>query len=85
MCVAPFVQLPHPAGKIPLAKKRYGTPGARVPVYLGLQDKEKILDWLEKCYDDQDAVCWTLKIDQRYDGLRNEPRFQAILKKVGLE
>ena len=68
-----------------LANKRYVTPGARVPVYLGLQDKEKILDWLEKCYDDQDGACWWLKIDQRYDGVRNEPRFQAILKKVGLE
>ena len=68
-----------------LAKKRYVTPGARVPVYLGLRDKEQILDWLEKCYDDQDGACWWLKIDQRYDNFRNEPRFQALLKKVGLD
>ena len=68
-----------------LAKKRYVTPGARVPVYLGLQDKEKILNWLEKCYDDQDGACWWLKIDQRYGSLRNDPRFQAIVRKVGLD
>jgi hypothetical protein len=54
-------------------------------VYLGLGDKEKALDGLEKSYQDQDGVCWQLKIDQRYDSLRNEPRFQAILKNVGLD
>jgi hypothetical protein len=43
------------------------------------------LDGLEKSYQDQDGVCWQLKIDQRYDSLRNEPRFQAILKNVGLD
>ena len=68
-----------------LAKKRYVTPGARLPVYLGLRDKEQILGSLEKCYQDQDGACWWLKIDQRYDDVRNEPRFQAILKKVGLD
>jgi adenylate cyclase len=67
-----------------LAKRKYVTPNARVPIYLGLGDKEKALDGLERSYQDQDGVCWQLKIDQLYDGLRNEPRFQAILKKVGL-
>jgi serine/threonine-protein kinase len=68
-----------------LAKRRYVTPNARVPVYLGLGDKEKALEGLEKSYQDQDGVCGQLKIDQLYDGVRNEPRFQAILKKVNLE
>jgi adenylate cyclase len=67
-----------------LAKKRYVTPGAPMPVYLGLGDKEKTLDLLEKCYQEQDGACWQLKVDRRYEGLQNEPRFQAILKKVGL-
>ena len=68
-----------------LAKKRYVTPNARVPIYLGLGDKEKTLDGLEKCYQDQDGACWWLKVDQVYDGIRDEPRFQALLKKVGLD
>jgi len=68
-----------------LAKRRYVTPNARVPIYLGFGDKEKTLDGLEKCYEDQDGACWWLKVDQVYDGIRDEPRFQAILKKVGLE
>ncbi len=67
-----------------LAKKRYVTPNARMPIFLGLGDKEKTLDELEKCYDDQDGACWWLKVDNVYDGIRNEPRFRALLKKVGL-
>jgi adenylate cyclase len=68
-----------------LAKRRYVTPNAYFLVYLGLGEKKKALDWLEKCYQDQDGACWFLKTDQLYDGLRNEPRFHAILKKVGLD
>ena len=68
-----------------LAKRRYVTPNAYFLVYLGLGQKQKALDWLEKCYQDQDGACWYLKVDQLYDGLRNEPRFQAILKQVNLE
>jgi hypothetical protein len=40
---------------------------------------------LEKCYADRDTQCWFLKVDPLYDGLRDEPRFQALLKKVGLD
>ena len=68
-----------------LAKRQYDSPTAFVTIYLGLGEKEKCLDWLEKAYEQQDSACWYLKIDQIYDSVRNEPRFQAILKKVGLE
>ena len=68
-----------------LAKRRYVTPNAWVPVYLGLGDNEKVLDGLEKCYQDQDGACWWLKVDQVYDAIRNEPRFQTLLTNVGLK
>jgi len=65
-----------------LAKRRYVTPNAYFLVYLGLGEKEKALDWLEKCYQDQDGACWSLRVDQLYDSLRNEPRFQALVAKI---
>ena len=68
-----------------LAKGQYVSPTAFATIYLGLGQKEKCLDWLEKAYEQQDSACWYLKIDQIYDSVRNEPRFQAILKKIGLE
>ncbi len=68
-----------------VAKQRYVLPQARVYVYLGLGEKSKALDWLEKYYEAQDFACWLLKVDPVYDSVRGEPRFQALLKKLGLD
>ena len=68
-----------------LAKQRYISPGLRVRLHLKLGERDKALDWLEKCYEEQDGACWNLKIDPLYDPVRNEPRFQVLLKKVGLD
>ena len=65
-----------------LAKRQYVSPTAFATIYLGLGQKEKCLDWLEKSYEQQDSACWYLKIDQIYDSVRNEPRFQALVQKV---
>ena len=54
-------------------------------IYLGVGEKEKALDWLDKSYQDQESACWYLTVDPIYDSVRKEPRFQAILKKIGLE
>ncbi len=65
-----------------LAKRQYVSPTAFATIYLGLGEKEKCLDWLEQAYEQQDSACWYLKIDQIYDGVRNQPRFQALVQKV---
>ncbi len=65
-----------------LAKRQYVSPTAFATIYLGLGEKERCLDWLEKSYEQQDSACWYLKIDQIYDSVRNEPRFQALVQKV---
>jgi eukaryotic-like serine/threonine-protein kinase len=51
-------------------------------VYLGLGDRERALDYLEKAYAaDSQWLCW-LKEDRMFDPLRSEPRFIALLKKL---
>ena len=65
-----------------VAKRQYVSPNAFATIYLGLGEKKKCLDWLEKAYEQQDSACWYLKIDQIYDGVRNEPRFQALVQQV---
>jgi tetratricopeptide (TPR) repeat protein len=67
-----------------LAKHQYVSPTAFATIYLGLAEKQRCLDWLETCYEQQDSACWYLKIDQIYDNIRGEPRFQALVEKVGL-
>jgi adenylate cyclase len=68
-----------------MAKRQYVSSTAFAMIYLGLGEKEKALDWLDKSYQDQESACWYLTVDPIYDSVRNEPRFQAILKKIGLE
>ena len=65
-----------------LAKGQYVSPTAFATIYLGLGQKENCLDWLEKSYEQQDSACWYIKIDQIYDSVRNEPRFQALVEKI---
>ena len=64
-----------------LAKKQYVSPALRASVYLGLGEKGKALDWIEKAYEDRDPMLWW-KTDQLYDSVRNEPRFLALMEKV---
>jgi len=53
-------------------------------VYIGLGEKEQAMDWLEKAYEKRIGDFGHLKCDPIYRSLRDEPRFVALLKKVGL-
>ena len=49
-------------------QQRYVSPANRAAVYLGLGEKAKALDWLEKAYEDRDPISWWIDSDQLYDG-----------------
>src|SRR2546429_1761751 len=65
-----------------MAKRQYVSSTAFASIYLGLGEKEKALDWLDKSYQDQESACWYVTVDPIYDSVRNEPRFQALVQKV---
>jgi|WetSurMetagenome_2_1015567.scaffolds.fasta_scaffold362892_1 adenylate cyclase len=67
------------------AKQRYLSPGLRVMLPLGLGEKDKALDWLDKCDEEQGGYCWGLRVLPLFDPVQTEPRFQALLKNVGLD
>ena len=52
--------------------------------YLGVGDKEKAVDWLIKAYQQRTNELTKLKVDPVFDPLRNDPRFQDLLRRVGL-
>ena len=68
-----------------LAKTRYVPPSAKAYVYLGLGQKEVALDYLDKAYAERDTEIIFLRGDHWLSPLRNEPRFQALLKKLGFD
>jgi len=65
--------------------------GGQVPpfsmalVSLGLGDNAAAMDYMEKAYAaDSEWLGW-LGRDRMFDSLRSEPRFRALLKKLGLD
>ena len=54
-------------------------------VYAGLNDKENALKWLQKAYEEKSGSVRYLKMEPRLQTLRNEPRYVALMKKIGLE
>lgn len=53
-------------------------------IYAGLGEKEKALDWLQKTFDEHSDHILIVGQEPVYDPLRAEPRFQAILRGIGL-
>jgi TolB-like protein/Tfp pilus assembly protein PilF len=53
-------------------------------LYTALGEKEKAIEYLEKGFDERSFQMQFLKVDPRWDSLRDDPRFQEMLKKVGL-
>jgi TolB-like protein/Tfp pilus assembly protein PilF/class 3 adenylate cyclase len=68
-----------------LSQQRYVPPSNMGLVYCGLGDKDGALSNLERACDERDARVTLLKVDPRWDSLRDNPRFIAILKRIGLQ
>ena len=67
-----------------LNETRYVTPAAMVNVYIGLGDKDKAFEWLEKAYQERSNYIAYLKVFPIVDPLRSDPRFADLLRRVGL-
>ena len=52
--------------------------------FLGLGDEDQALGWLEKAYAEHSNELTSLKVHPGYDPLRSDPRFQELLRRVGL-
>jgi tetratricopeptide (TPR) repeat protein len=64
--------------------KDYVSPAELAVLYAGLGDKEGAFASLEKAYSVHDIQMQYLKVDPHFDSLRSDPRFNELLRKVGL-
>jgi len=53
-------------------------------VYHGLGDTDAALKWLERAYEEHDVRLIFLGVEPKWDGLRADPRFADLIKRVGL-
>lgn len=55
-----------------------------VLAYAGMGDKEKLFNALQQAAQKRSNSLTALKVDPAYDPFRTDPRFQALLRRVGL-
>ena len=67
-----------------LAKQRYVAPHFFAGIYIGLGELDRAIDYLEKSCAEHCHWLIYLHIDPSVDDLRSDPRFQDLLRRVGL-
>jgi TolB-like protein len=67
-----------------LSKSRYVPPYWMATLYAGLGDEDRAFGWLEKAYEERSGGLIWLGVDPRMGGLRSDPRFADLLRRVGL-
>jgi TolB-like protein/Tfp pilus assembly protein PilF len=74
---------------LPELVKQYGSPlMPRATIiaghYFWLGDDPKGFEWLERAYADKESALMYLRNDRMFDGVRADPRFIAIYRRIGL-
>ncbi len=66
------------------SSQRYVSPYFLVVIYAALGERNQAFKWLEKGYQDRSGNQLTLKWDPILDPLRSDPRFEDLLRRMGL-
>ena len=68
-----------------LAQTRYVPATYMGILYAGLNDRAQAFAWLEKAFEERADGLTLLNVDPLVDGLRDDPRFKSLVKRIGLE
>ena len=66
------------------SKGQYVSAAIIAGYYAHLGEQEQALQWLEKAYEQRNTQLVFVKVDPRWDGLRSDPRFVDLVRRVGL-
>jgi len=79
------VQARHALAKLQeLNRRQPMDPAVIAWAYLGMGNKDQALVWLEKAYAQHSNIMVSLKVEPAFDPLRSDPRFQDLMRRVGL-
>jgi TolB-like protein/DNA-binding winged helix-turn-helix (wHTH) protein len=67
------------------AAKQYVQPLDMAYVYASLERKDEALHYLEEAYNERAPFLVRIQSDPNFDFLHSEPRYQAVVKKMGLD
>jgi tetratricopeptide (TPR) repeat protein len=67
-----------------MSKKRFVPSWAFALINVGLGDKDRAFEWLDKAYDERPSDIMGIKVDPRMQPLRSDPRYRELLLRMGL-
>jgi hypothetical protein len=62
--------------------QRYVAPFDIALIYLGLAAKNSTFEWLDKAYEDHSTWLTWLKVDPRFDTIRDDSRYHELLRRM---
>jgi serine/threonine-protein kinase len=65
-------------------ERNYLPPTYVATVYAGLGDEDQAFQWLERAYEKRDAELTWLKVNPKWAPIRDDPRFQDLLRRLNL-
>jgi TolB-like protein len=68
-----------------LAKQRYVSPFEFASMHFAFGDLDRGFRWLTKAADDRAFEMTSIKVDPRVEGVKDDPRFAAIVRRLGLD
>jgi adenylate cyclase len=68
-----------------LSPTKYVPPYNIALIYNALEMRDNALEWLEKGYQLRDPKMTFLKVEPKWNNLRNEPRFVDLMKRMNLQ
>jgi serine/threonine-protein kinase len=66
------------------SREAYGSACLRATIDVALKRTDSALQLLDACFDARDVEFRFLSVDARYDPIRGDPRFAALLRRAGL-
>jgi eukaryotic-like serine/threonine-protein kinase len=67
------------------AMDEYTSPALLAAVYTALDDNDKAMELLEQAHVSRDLLLRFIGVGYEYDGLRHDPRFTGLTRRIGLE
>jgi serine/threonine-protein kinase len=68
-----------------LSTTRYVPPYHIALIHNGLGEEDQALTWLERGFEQRDAKMVFLKVEPKWNNLRNEPRFVVLMRGMNFE
>jgi Flp pilus assembly protein TadD len=62
---------------------QFVSPGELAVLYVALGERDQAFQSLERAYAERDIQLQYLKVEENFDSLRGDPRFQDLVRRVG--